>query len=331
MSTVVLETPRVETAKWIIGKRDDLIWFVGAPLAGYAALAIMTGARSWAYPLFVVWWSFINMPHIFGTASRTYFVKTERQKLSRLLWLIVPLTLIPIAAVKAGLIVPLFIFSVFWGNWHVAKQHFGFVMLYKRKNGERSDLTIDKVFVLLSQILPFVMFILWYLSIPVFGREILGIALLAQLILLGVYVHRQIVKYRAQEEMNWPKLMLLALITPLHWLAFFVASRDLVNGMFIFTIATNIGHALQYHRLTWFHNKNRFQGQGGLSGLLSKNAGFYYLAGFGLYLVFVGSSKLFPSVGSELILTGPTFMHYVLDTRIWRVRGDQDLARALRL
>jgi hypothetical protein len=40
---------------------------------------------------------------------------------------------------------------------------------------------------------------------------------------------------------------------------------------------------------------------------------------------------LFPSVGSELILTGPTFMHYVLDTKIWRVRGDQELARALRL
>jgi len=329
MSATVLTVS--DSPKWIISRRDDLLWFVGAPILGYVALAIMFGARSWGYPLYVIWWSFINLPHIFGTASRTYFDKTERAKLSRFLWLIVPLTLIPIAAAKSNLIVPLFIFSVFWGNWHVAKQHFGFVMLYKRKNGERVDITIDKWFVLVSQTLPFLMFVLWYLSIPVFGREVLGVALLLQLLLLGIYIRRQIVKYRAEDEMNWPKLMLLALITPLHWLAFFAASRDLVNGMFIFTIATNIGHALQYHRLTWFHNKNRFQGQGGLSGLLSQNAGFYYLAGFGLYLVFVGSSKLFPSVGSELILTGPTFMHYVLDTKIWRVRGDQDLARALRL
>ncbi len=91
-----------------------------------------------------------------------------------------PLTLIPIAAGKADLIIPLFIISVFWGNWHVAKQHFGFVMLYKRKNAGRGDITIDKWFVLLSQTLPFVMFVLWYLSIPVFGRGILGVAILAQ-------------------------------------------------------------------------------------------------------------------------------------------------------
>jgi hypothetical protein len=44
---------------------------------------------------------------------------------------------------------------------------------------------------------------------------------------------------------------------------------------------------------------------------------------------YVGIAELVPSLGAELVFMGPTFMHYVLDTKIWRTRNDPELAQAL--
>lgn len=63
-----------------------------------------------------------------------------------------------------------------------------------------------------------------------------------------------------------------------------------------------------------------------------KNGAIYYYAGaFGIYLFFLTGSLVMPVGGNELLLTGPIFMHYLLDARIWRVREDPELARSLNL
>lgn len=96
MSTADIVIPSYESsvihAKWIIGRRDDLIWFVGSALTGYLALAVISGAyyKPAAVLFTLVWNTLISGPHFFATASRTYFDAEQRRKLGRFLWLIVP-------------------------------------------------------------------------------------------------------------------------------------------------------------------------------------------------------------------------------------------------
>lgn len=333
MSTLILENSRASTvsSNWIISKRDDLVWFIGSAFAGYLSLLLLVGLPGSTPMLTVIWWAFINNPHIFGTATRTYFDRSERRNLSKLLWLIVPLSAIPIMLVALGLGRPLFVFALVWGGWHIAKQHYGLAMILKRKNSERSDIAFDRRFILLSQMLPFVLFVVWYLDAALW-KWVLLVALVIQVGTLAVYLTHQAVKLRAGEQMNWPKLMLLALYLPLNWIALLCStSTSPVNGLLIFTLATNIGHALQYHRLMWFHNRNRYHGRSGLSGFLSRSAVYYYAAGLSLFLLFCAIGSFLPSGRIELMIIGPTFMHYLLDTKIWRTRNDPELARALNL
>ena len=339
MSTSALTLPQVAAtrSRWIINRREDLIWFIGSALAGYLALLVlMVGTPAAGMIFATAWMFFINGPHFYATATRTYFDRGQRRKLSWLLLLVVPLALLPFPFVRAAGVPALVVLASLWGTFHIAKQHVGVVMLYRRKAGEvgKTDLLFDKHFLLASQMMPLALFLLWYVGVNV-SPLLLPSALCLQLALGIVYVARLWVKRGA--GLNVPKLTLMSLYLPLHWLALFCTLTKPTAGLIVFTISTNIGHALQYHRLTWFHNRNRYstpeaQARAGFAALLGRRASYYYIAAFGLYLVSFLLTQLFQERQTgELLLIGPTFMHYLLDTKIWRTREDKELARALNL
>ena len=331
MSAAVLTSSVAVRPRWIINKQQDLAWFIGSALAGYAVLAILVLAKSptVASVVAVVWATFINGPHFCATATRTYFDSSQLRKRSLLLLWIIPLTLLPFLLVSFAGKTILFVFAAAWGTYHVAKQHLGFVMLYKRANKETADFKWDRRFLLLSQLLPLGLFLIWYLYLPTLIPFKIG--LVVQIGVALFYVAHQAEKYRAGEEMNWPKLLLLSLVVPLHWLALVCAVADPVSGVFIFTIAINIGHALQYHRLMWFHNHNRYQTSKGFAAFLSRRVTYYYSASLALYLLFFFAGSIVMDAGPELLIIGAAFMHYVLDARIWKTRDDPELAKALRM
>jgi len=124
-----------------------------------------------------------------------------------------------------------------------------------------------------------------------------------------------------------------------------------------------IYHNLQYHRLIWFHNKkytrNSFTGTAGLSPanaesaekygaaeLISRRLLYYIAFGilFGLiyqgprqllgYASFKNGDGLNPSFATQLgisFLWGYAFIHYYLDSKIWRVRRDPSVGKALNM
>jgi hypothetical protein len=152
------------------------------------------------------------------------------------------------------------------------------------------------------------------------------------------YVTHQIAKVLRGEVSNLPKLLLLSVVIPLHWIAFIYASTLPVDrGLLVAGIATNIGHSLQYQRLTWFHNRNRYEGSSrsrfGLASAVNSRLSIFLLTGFLLNLLFAA----FPQhalKGNQLLLSiliGANLLHYYLDSIIWRTRSDKELAAALRL
>ena len=329
--------PAPSTAKtsWIISRRDDLMWFVGSALAGYLALALMAVGFPFML-IYFVWFVGVDGPHVIATVTRTYFDKQQRTRLGWLLWTLPALMLIGPAMVWMGQASLFYLFAVCWQHFHIAKQHVGFVMLWKAKNKEREPLEgkLDRWFLLTSTILPLTLFVVRtrlasltpYVWIPEAVYALLAIA----------YVGYQVRKWRAGKPMNTPKLMLLGVLVPLQWIAFGYAATLGPDGIIRAGIALGLFHSFQYHRLLWFHNKNRYRApdareKHGFAAFLAKDVGYYVFAAIGLHaLTIIAPQAMFPAVEwLKAAMWGLPFMHYLLDSKIWRVRGDRELAAAL--
>lgn len=334
-----LSPARFSGTRWIISKHDDLVWFIGTALVGYLALVLISVGVSLTL-LTAIWLLGVDGPHVTGTVTRTYFDKQERRRLGWLLWALVPLLFLGPLAVLAGQGALFFLFAVCWQHYHITKQHVGFVMLWKAKNRERDafEMKLDRWFVLASGVIPLALFVVKTRMQPgSFVSVWTDLSIAAYAGFAVVYAGFQIRKWRSGKPMNLPKMLLLAVLVPLQWLAFAYAARFGPDGVTRAGMALGLFHSLQYHRLMWFHNKNRYQAEGslerhGLAAVLGQKFGYYFAAAIGLY--WFGEflpQAVFPGQGLQAALWGIAFMHYLLDSKIWRVRGDKELAAALRI
>ena len=344
--------PRPLAANWIISGREDLTWFIGPALISYAVLALMAAGFP-ITPLYLIWLLGIDGPHVLATVTRTYCDPAERKRLGRWLWVVIPAAMLGPIMVAAGAESFFYIFAISWLHYHIAKQHFGFVMLYKHKARERdrTDFLLDRWFLLSSLMLPFGRFAVrnFFAVLPTLPAvQVLdGLLLAAYAVLTAAYLIRQGDKWRKRELLNAPKLMLLAAVVPLQWLAFGHAAANPADGLMRAGIVLGLFHSFQYHRLMWFHNRNRYAhddanaetGTGlaaglgaGLAAILARRVVYYVGAAVLLNLVLaVAPARFMPSPFMKAAVWGIPFTHYILDSKIWRVRGNKDLAAALHL
>ena len=322
-------------SNWIISRRDDLLWFIGSAGIGYLALGLLAAGFPLS-PIYLVWLIGIDGPHVIATVTRTYLDKQERARLGWLLWIIIPFALAGPAMVSFGQASLFYLFAVCWQHYHIAKQHYGLMMLWKAKNKDRADLKLDRWFLLASTILPLVLFVA-ATRLP-HWRTVFWPVIAAYALFTAAYVARQAQQLRAGVPLNAPKLMLLAVLVPLQWLAFLHASSYGPEGILRAAITLGLFHSFQYHRLLWFHNRNRYQSQAavekhGLAAFFARDVGYYILVA--LVLNFITSvlpvAFLPPTEWLKAALWAFPFTHYVLDSKIWRVRGDKELSATLRL
>src|SRR3954447_26004162 len=153
-------SPRL-SPRWIISQSADLTWFIGSGLVGYLALVLLWAGAP-LQPIYLLWMLGIDGPHVVATVSRTYFDRCERKRLGWWLWIIVPFVLVGPVMAMFGQRDLFYLFAVCWRHFHIAKQHFGFVMLWKAKNQERDskELKLDRWFIMASTNLPLVWFVI---------------------------------------------------------------------------------------------------------------------------------------------------------------------------
>jgi hypothetical protein len=312
--------------RWIVSRSVDLSLVIGSVVAGYIYLGLYTALH---VKITLLWWFWsvgFDGTHIFATASRTYFDKEARARDPKLLYgsLIVFFSLGPLM-VLAGQKGLLALLVGVWAYYHVIRQHYGFLVLYKVKNRDLLPLdnTLDRVFLGVMMIFP--PFHRFFIHHP----EELGIKLAFPQyepvfwaivgITAAVWLVRQVGRFRN----DIPKYLLLAGVIPLHWLTFAYMSWQAAVP------TVTIVHNLQYHALVWFHNRNRY----GAGRVITRSI-FAYVA---TALVF---SALYRIPGFQLgqvsdlafgFFCGFGLTHYYLDSRIWRVRHDPGLRQALQL
>src|SRR5467141_1801263 len=153
--------PRAISLRWIISARDDLIWFVGSVASSYALLILYVTGILPLIPMVALWAILIDAPHVFGTFSRTYFDRTERRNRGRLLWGSLFFFVVGPIMVFAGMGLVFFFLAALWAYYHLVKRHYGFMVLYKKKNNDLApiDNALDRLLLMFAFNYPFIAFI----------------------------------------------------------------------------------------------------------------------------------------------------------------------------
>ncbi|MBZ5554433.1 MAG: hypothetical protein LAO21_17075 [Acidobacteriia bacterium] len=360
-ATTLRAPARLFQAGWIISANDDLVYFIGSVVSGYALLALN---RVWGVPLLVlvfVWAIVFDGPHVWATFSRTYLDTEERRQRARLLygcafWFVLgpALVLSTQWSHRDVFAKSFFFFANIWAYYHLVKQHYGFMVLYKKKNSDLDlfDNVLDRLFLVFLLGYPFVWMIISYgpahdyLPLSLGGRveaAILRILFLAMLGVIFLWVTRQVRRLVGRVPINLPKYLLLAACIPLHWIVISSVVRANITPLALVPLLT-LPHNIQYHRLVWFHNSNKYrkpEAEGRFGYAVFANKTFLRYALFGLLFnfiyqlprSFVGTTNNYMTAQSILaaFFWGYAFTHYYLDAKIWRVRRDPALNQSLQL
>lgn len=363
-----ISTPvaRVLSLRWIISARDDLVWFIGSVVSSYALFLLYVGG---VLPLIVMaasWAILIDAPHVFGTFSRTYFDRSERKNRSRLLWGSLLFFAVGPLLVLAGAGFAFFFVAALWAYYHLVKQHYGFMVLYKKKNGDLApiDNALDRLLLLFAFNYPFVAFIARdpeaMSRVPQLLRPgVNGLAtvlLIATILLAIAWLARQVQRAIIGEPLDVPKYLLLGAAIPMHWI---VLLTPMPHKPIAIVAILTIYHNLQYHRLIWFHNQKYRVRDGktdqsdvrekyGAASLISGRLIYYIAFGILFGVIYQGPRQLLGYLSFQKASAGATeqslavqlgiaflwgyaFIHYYLDSRIWRVRRDPAVGKALNM
>lgn len=346
MTAAAPVTTAAARPRWIISRNVDLSLVIGSSLAGYVYLGLYLLLHVTPSYLWWFWSVGFDGTHVFAMAARTYFDREARRQHRGLFFgsLAFFFSLGP-ALVLIGWINLLIGIIAVWAYYHVIRQHYGFMVLYKVKNRDLApiDNTLDRAF--LGAMLVFPPFHRFFIHHP----EDLGapkrwaLATVAPMlepalwtlvaITAAVWIGRQIVRRREQKPVNLPKLLLFAGIFPLHWLTFAYL------GWQAAVPTVTIVHNLQYHALIWFYGRNRYLVDNADSrfGRIPRTVATSLLGYAAIAVMF---SALYRVPGFQLgqvsqlafgFFAGFGLTHYYLDSRIWRVRHDPSLRQALQL
>src|SRR5215203_4177576 len=151
---------RVVSLRWLISAREDLVWFIGSVVTSYALFALYVWGWVPLVPMVAAWAILVDAPHVFATFSRTYFDREERHARGRLLWGSLLFFAVGPLAVVVGVGFLFFFLAALWAYYHLVKQHYGFMVLYKKKNADLSEIdnTIDRAFIFLGMTYPLLHF-----------------------------------------------------------------------------------------------------------------------------------------------------------------------------
>jgi hypothetical protein len=332
--------------RWIIGARNDMIWFIGSVVSSYALLLLYVGGIVPLIPMVAAWAILIDAPHVFGTFSRTYFDRTERHNRARLLWgSLLFFAIGPVAVLLGFGFVFLFV-AALWAYYHLVKQHYGFMVLYKKKNCDlaRVDNVLDRALLLFAFNYPFVEFIARdpeaMVRVPALLRGgVNGFAkllLVATIVVFLVWIGRQVQRALTGEPLNVPKYLLLAAAIPMHWI---VLLTPMPHKPIAIVAILTIYHNFQYHRLIWFHNqKYKSREKFGAAEVISRRVIYYIAFGIIFGVIYQGPRQLLNNLDRSMVvelgvsfLWGYAFIHYYLDSKIWRVRRDPSVGKALNM
>jgi len=349
------------TARWIISRREDLLWFQGSVLAGIGMLLFFIllpeldrASYTAGHPavlLVFLWGMLFDGPHVWGTYARSYLAPDAASRASLPgAWSWGLIALGPVVALadhwlcQAGpsllgsagwLFRGFLVLAYLWAYWHLVRQHYGFLSMYRRKAGEqnRRGSQLDSAILWVGCLYPYLRFGMspGYLEsglpalLPIAWLDTARLALDVSCALLFTGLIGLALSGRIEPFRLGPKHLLLAVVIAFHLLVF-----SCLKNLLTITATLTIFHNLQYQRIVWQYERGHGREPSG--GLLP-----YLSLGLLLGLIWYGPRVLGvalteASLPRNLLIGlgwGVAFHHYLIDGRIWRVRRSPAVGRTL--
>jgi hypothetical protein len=337
---------------WILSRREDLIWFQGSALAGIALLLLFvvlqrSGASPYtlSYPALMavfLWGTLFDGTHVWGTYSRTYFAPDAASRAglpdiwSWGLLAVGPATAIVAAALGREKSFQLFVMAAYlWAYWHLVRQHYGFMMLYRKRAGE-NDLRgarLDGLILWAGCLYPFVRFSLGDayahsglpLLLPAAALAPARLLLDAAFVVAAAILLKTLFAQTIEPLRPGPKHLLLAIVIAFHFAVF-----AMLDNLLAILATLTIFHNLQYHRIVWLHERGRGQTPSG--GLFPYLAYGLCLGAIWYGIRILGVAAVHSELPRNLLIGlgwGVAFHHYLVDGRIWHVHRSTTVSGAL--
>lgn len=338
---------------WIISPTEDLLWFQGSVIAGLCMLALFLAvpfSRQAALTPYdpaimavFLWGVVFDGTHVWATYARTYFAPDEGSRsgipTSRW-WLLLgigpAIALVDSRLTPQGMMFSFFLLAAYlWAYYHLVRQHYGFLMLYRKRAGEtdRRGQLLDASILWVGCLYPFLRFSLSgaYLQsglprlIPAEMFPTLRLVLDVVFCTLMGAAALLVLSGRVERFRPGPKHLLMTIVIVFHVLVF-----GFLTHLLTILATLTIFHNLQYHRIVWQYEAGH--GRRPLGGAVP-----YLVSGLLFGLIWYGLRV--PTVVAVTDATvrniiiglcwGIAFHHYHIDSRIWRVRKSPGLAHAL--
>ncbi len=350
-------------------------WLVSAPfdLAFFVAPAALTVAALWLSPpallarddlpiwVWVALIPLIDVSHVYASLYRTYF---DAEELARRPALYVS---VPALVFIVGTILYSADAATFWrilayaAVWHFVRQQYGFLMLYRRRAGERGrwGSRLDGALLYLTTLYPLLYWhthlprrFVWFVEgdfLPLPFAHAATAAGWLYLLLALAYAAKELYRRGRGEPISLGKNLVL-LTTSASWYCGIV----LFDSDYAFTLTNVVSHGVPYVALVWITLRRRWGDSTAASGLR-------WISRPQAIAVFVGLLVAFALVEEALwdllvwgdpptvlggrnhvlglsdspflafvvaLLTVPQATHYVLDGFIWRTgRANPDVRR----
>lgn len=342
-----------QPSPWIISPRQDLFWFQGSVIAGFCLLALFVllpfprpghpAPDDPAIMAVFLWGVLFDGTHVWATYARTYFAPDDGSRAglpSRRWWLLLAvgpgIALLDARLPAKGVLFSYFLLGAYlWAYYHLVRQHYGFLMLYRKRAGEteRRGQFLDSFILWLGCLYPYLRFSLSEAYLHSGLPQLIPAAMFPTLrsLLDGVFFLFMgaavllMLSGRVERFRPGPKHLLMVIVIVFHLLVF-----GFLTHLLTILATLTIFHNLQYHRIVWQHEAGH--GRRPLGGILPFLASGMLFAGvwYGLRVptVVAVSDETLRNVLIGLCW-GVAFHHYHMDSRIWRVRKTPGLAQAL--
>lgn len=341
-------------SRWLFSPAVDVAAFGGSALLSFVALAIgwqfgwLDGEKAdtpeWTWIVGVL---LIDVAHVWSTLFRVYLDPEEFRRRPGLY------SLVPVAGFVVGVGLYSLGASVFWHGlaylavFHFIRQQYGWVMLYRARNDERTGWWIDAAAIYLATVYPLVYWhshlprrFWWFIPgdferIPAFAADILEPV---YWLMLAVYFLRSVWR-RTQGFANAGK-DLVVFTTALCWYVGIVA----INSDYAFLVTNVVIHGIPYLVLVYWYGwmrEKRPKGEVNHVRTIAIFVASVWVLAFAEELlwdriVWHERGWLF-GAGWNLhewewlfvpLLALPQFTHYLLDGFIWRRRANPNFTLA---
>ena len=333
-------------SRWIVSARYDLTFFIGSCLLTFAFYGLYLVAHNFGFVLrgdsilitYFVFTALLDHPHIFQTFSRTHADRAEFLKRRTLYtWGLAGFIAVGFLFLLAGWEAYLIVGAAIYGTWHIIRQHWGFLKIYKGLNNDREPLDnwLDGLCYFTGMFSgffydygdvrgPLIVYGKVQVDVPSVPGEWGEGMWSVFLVLLTLVGFRQAFRAATGRPVNVPKLLLMAAALTTHYFIFFVTATPFLVAEALETAF----HDVQYHGWMAHFQRRQFPDV--------KRVALKWGVVALVYGLIVGvieiKGLLAPDSWAMWVFVPFTMIvvfHYYVDGLIWRMSDDPGLRKLL--